>query len=238
MYIPYYLCGVVRRALIKEKCKPLFYHIDDNFMPVQNFPEDAFILYPNYFGICDKNIDALAEKYPHLIVDNAHSFYSEPKGFACFNSARKFLPVYNGSYLWIRDLKGKYAQENIFCPAPKNEEEIYKNELKFEEAEIEFLHKDTVQIIDNSDTLQTRKLKFSELHKKYSEINLLNIDGSVCSPFCYPCLLKSETEADKLAEKLKLTGIRIYRYWEKLPESFPEYKYFSRLVAIPLGKEL
>ena len=111
MYVPYYVCPVIRRALIKEKCKPIFFHIDDNFMPVCEFNENAFILYPNYFGVCDKNVGLLAQKYKHLIVDNAHSFYSEPIGFACFNSARKFLNVYNGSYLWIKDIGGNYAQE-------------------------------------------------------------------------------------------------------------------------------
>ena len=113
MFIPYYLCRVIRQALKKENCKPVFYHIDDNFMPSQEFPQSAFILYPNYFGICDKNVKILAKKYPFLIVDNAHSFYSTPKGFAAFNSARKFMPVYNGSYLWIKATKVNQYLEKI-----------------------------------------------------------------------------------------------------------------------------
>ena len=39
IYIPYYLCDVIRHAVFAEGAKPLFYHIDDNFMPVR----DAFL---------------------------------------------------------------------------------------------------------------------------------------------------------------------------------------------------
>ena len=89
--IPYYLCKTVRQSIVKEGCKPLFYHIDDNFMPQKTFDENEYVLYPNYFGICDKNVKILSKKYPKIIIDNSHSFYSSPEGFACFNSARKFL---------------------------------------------------------------------------------------------------------------------------------------------------
>ena len=53
LYVPYYLCSVVRKAVINEYCKPIFYHVDDNFFPKIDFPENSFILNPNYFGICE-----------------------------------------------------------------------------------------------------------------------------------------------------------------------------------------
>ena len=207
-------------------------------MPAKDFPSDAFILYPNYFGICDKNADLLCEKYNYLILDNAHAFYNEPKGFAAFNSARKFMPVYNGSYLWIKDNSLSFAVEKTCYGVPAGEEEMYKNENEFNKSEIEFLHDDTVNLISEYNDLSERRKNFLELHKKYGEINLLNIDENANSPFCYPCLLNSEAKADALVLQLKSDGMKIYRYWEKLPEYFPEYKFFSRLVAIPLSKEL
>ncbi|MCR4880436.1 MAG: hypothetical protein K6A44_00575 [bacterium] len=238
MYIPYYVCPVIRRALIQEKCKPLFYHIDDSFMPLQDFSKNAFILYPNYFGVCDKNVDILAQKYPHLVVDNAHSFYSEPMGFASFNSARKFLNVYNGSYLWIRDTSLKIAPEQEVNNAPKNEEEMYKNERDFDKAEIELLNEKTADEIARYDTLILRRVKFLELYEKYGNKNLLNIDINSASPFCYPCLLGDEFQADELAQELQKKGLRIYRYWEELPKDYGEYKFFRNLVPIPLGKNM
>ena len=238
MHVPFYLCPVIRRAVIKENCKPVFYHVNDDFMPVQEFDRDDFILYPNYFGICDKNASLLAEKYPHLVVDNAHSFYSEPMGFASFNSARKFFPVYNGSFLWIRDLKGEYQKENEFHSAPKNEEEMYKNETSFDDDGIELLNDITAEKIVKFDDLEIRKEKFLQLHNKYGDKNLLNIDTSAKSPFCYPCLLKTSDMADELVKKLKTDGYKIYRYWEELPKDFPEYRFYACLVAISLSKDM
>lgn len=195
IYIPYYLCDVIRHSIIAENCKPLFYHIDDNFYPSQDFPLDSFILYPNYFGICENNVDILVKKYPKIIIDNAHSFYSAPKGLATFNSARKFLPVDIGANLWIGD----------------NEKNILKKDY-------------------------IRRNKFDFFHSKYGKDNLLKISITKdCIPFCYPYLAESIEQADYLVKQLEDDGLTIYRYWNNLPRSYNEYKFYSRLVPIPLN---
>ncbi|MBO7672100.1 hypothetical protein J6S88_01700 [bacterium] len=197
MYIPYYICPSVRHALFKTDCKPLFYHIDDNFMPARSFDKESYILYPNYFGICSNNVKQLCEIYPKLIVDNAHAFFNEPSGLACFNAGYKF-GLENCSYLWIKDrLKSAMGIS-----------EFEKEKIK-------------------------RKKNFIKLCEKYSEANQLEIDGKSI-PFCYPYLAKTEEEADKLAKDLTEKGLAIYRYWESLPENFNEYKFYKRLVPIPL----
>ena len=116
LYIPYYICPSLRNAVKKENCKIIFYHIDNNFRPVQDFPENAFILYPNYFGICSTIVDELNSKYKNLIVDNAHSFFSEPKGIASFNSLRKFFPTLrDGSFLYTTKLFNfDFIADNFF----------------------------------------------------------------------------------------------------------------------------
>ena len=234
LYLPYYLCKAVRLSLKHEDCKPVFYHIDDDFMPMEEFDEHAFILYPNYFGICDNNVRQLAKKYPHLITDNSHAFYNEPSGFACFNSARKFLPVYNGSYLWIKDISLLPEQEENFYCAPQNEEEIIKNETLFDNLGIKLLHPHTAEKIKSFDTKNERKEKFLELNKRFSSINMLNIDENSNSPFCYPCLTNKEKNAAELVKYLTAKGLNIYRYWDKLPKTYNEYRFFARLVPIPL----
>ena len=193
IYMPYYLCDVMRHTAFLEGCKPLFYHIDDNFFPQQNFPKDAYILYSNYFGICDNNVDKLVKIYSKLIVDNAHAYYSKPQGFASFNSAKKFLPVSDGAYLWIGKGKG-FIPENI-----------------------------------------QRYDCFMNYHKLLKGTNQLNINiKKDCVPFCYPYLATDISTADKLVEKLTAEGKVIYRYWNNLPKTYNEYKFYSRLVPIPL----
>ncbi len=194
LHIPYYLCDVIRHSLFEINCKPLFYHIDDDFLPLKNFSKDDYILYPNYFGICENNVDKLVQKYPKIIIDNAHSFYSDAKGLASFNSAKKFLPVENGAYLWFGN------NENPFIKDFK------------------------------------RRENFELFHKKYKTENLLNINLQKNSiPFCYPFLAKNIETANKTVKELQNQGLIIYRYWNNLPQNYNEYKFYSRLVPIPLN---
>ena len=201
MKIPYYLCDVVRHTLVAEGCKPIFYHIDDKFYPSEEFSEEDFILYPNYWGICNNNVNILVKKYPKLIVDNAHAYFNEPSGFACFNAGHKF--GYNDSFLWINISKNNEQSDN--------DNKFYSDE--------------NICIL--------RKWKFQELHKKYKNMNLLHIDMNSI-PFCYPCLVDTTENADKLVKTLKQEGNVIYRYWNFLPKNYNEYKFYSRLVPIPI----
>lgn len=196
MHIPYYLCDVVRHTLTEENCKPLFYHIDDNFFPSKDFPKDDYILYPNYWGVCDKNVKKLVNIYPKVIVDNAHAYYNKPSGFACFNAGHKFGQKY--SYAFI-----------------ENDNDNMHIELS------------------NQELINKRKNIFIQLHNQYKNINLLNLDTNSI-PFCYPCLLDTEEKADKLVLLLKKDGKVIYRYWNNLPKTYNEYKFYSRLVPIPI----
>lgn len=202
IYIPYYLCDVIRHTIREEKCKPVFYHIDDNFYPAQDFPKYSYILYPNYFGICGENVNKLEKFYPKLIVDNAHAFYLPPQGFACFNAKHKFKPVDSASYLYIK------IEDN-------NSENIYSNYIYPCPPE--------------------RIKEFERLHEKYGCINNLNIHLPIISPFVYPFLASSDKEADKLATELTKEGKIIYRYWNSLPHNYNEYKFYRRLVPIPLN---
>lgn len=193
IYIPYYLCDVMRHAVFEAGCKPIFYHIDDSFFPTKTFQPNSYILYPNYFGICDKNVDKLIQTYPKVIVDNAHAYYAKPRGFASFNSAKKFLPVKSGAKLWFGE------SEPIRKPQNNNRLELFK-------------------------------LYHNSLTDNQLEIDITD----ECVPFCYPYLAPTIEKADCLVEKLTSRGLVIYRYWNNLPQSFNEYKFYSRLVPIPL----
>lgn len=123
MKIPYYLCDVVRHTLVKEGCKPRFYHIDDNFFPAENFSENDYILYPNYWGVNGKNVKILTSLYPKLIVDNAHAYYDKPSGLACFNAGHKF--GYKDSYLWITDNSSDTNTDIIIDNSAKERQKVF-----------------------------------------------------------------------------------------------------------------
>lgn len=200
--LPYYLCDVIRHTLVKEGCKPIFYHINDDFLPNEEFKQDDYILYPNYWGVCGVNVSKLSKIYPKLIVDNAHAFYDEPSGFACFNAGHKF--GYKESYLWLKQNEDNSITTNTV-------------------------------VINNNNKIQERNNIFFEFHKNYGNTNLLKFDiNSVTCPFVYPYLAQTIQEADEFVEFLKEEGKTVYRYWSPLPKSFCEYKFYSRLVPIPV----
>lgn len=230
LYLPYYLCDEIRHSVVKANCRPIFYHIDDDFMPVESFSENAFILYPNYFGICDENVKILRTKYKNLIVDNSHSFYSKPSGFASFNSARKFLPVYWGSYLWTEKV------ENLpeFVEDFEKITNFEQKELSFSKSEVRQILPDEIERFANENEVERRAKKFVELHKKYKNLNLLKIKPCR-SPFCYPLLMQDEESADKLVKEFEEKGATIYRYWRELPKTYNEYKFYRCLIPIPLA---
>lgn len=124
IYVPYYLCSVIRTAVFAEGAKPIFYHINDDFYPEISFSNEDYILYPNYFGVCDDNVRKLTKIYPKLIVDNAHSYYSPPEGLACFNSIRKFKDVKSGADLWLQNSSAGDEFKN-FEKYPESKRQIY-----------------------------------------------------------------------------------------------------------------
>ena len=134
--------------------------------------------------------------YPKVIVDNAHAFYDEPNGFACFNAGHKF--GFKESYLWTKDEISNHCQQYM----PQKGAEL-------------------------------RRKIFLELHKEYGDRNLLNSDTNSI-PFVYPYLASNTEEADELVKELKEKGKMVYRYWSPLPKSYCEYKFYSRLVPIPV----
>lgn len=241
IHIPYYLCSCIRHSLLKEECKIHFYHIDENFMPVCNFREDDFILYPNYWGICSEIAEKLALQYKNLIVDNAHSFYSTPLGIASFNSVRKFFPeIRNGAILYSSKVLDFDFRIDDFDYEMKKLDynEIIKNEMFINDSDIEIISKCTANFLDKIDfesEKQKRLSNFYNWHERLKNSNSLKINLKKDEvPFCYPYLAKTQNDADILVKELENSGITIYRYWKNLPASFSESVFQKQLVAIPL----
>ena len=238
LYMPYYICPALRISAAKE-CSLKFYHINKTFAPVSDFPTEAFILYPDYFGICRNNIEKLTDKYPNLIVDNAHSFFSEPKGIASFNSLRKFFPkLRDGTFLYTTKTIDLNLKKDDFEYEIKelNYEEICKNENRLDKEDIKYISDCTYSNFMKLD-LKIERIKFIENfkknQKKYDGLNNLKIQTANNSvPYKYPYLLNSEFEADKLVKEYEKQGKIIFRYWNNMPESYEEKVFYTKLTAL------
>lgn len=240
--LPFYICPALRNAVKKEGCEVEFYHIDKNFYPLKDFNDNDFILYPNYFGLCSENVRKLAEKYPKLIVDKAHAFYSKHYGFASFNSCRKFFfhsfGLKDGAILSVKEpIKSVFEQDKSEYIQIKNDfsfTSLLKNEKRVDEFEIQTISECSILILSKIDLEKEKNERrhwFLELDKQYNSVNELHFelsDGDV--PFVYPLLTRDE----KLQKDLTKNNDLILRYWTNLPENFPEYEFYKYLLPLPL----
>lgn len=237
IFIPYYICPTIIAATRKENCNIKFYHIDDNFYPSVSFDRSSYILYPNYFGICADNVLKLSKQYPNLIVDNAHNFYMPDCGLASFNSLRKFFNVKNGACLNIsQKLDNNFEYDNEYYEPFESlsYDEMVKNENKLNTQDIKLMSQISEKYFLNINFEYERNKRintFYEFHKRFKNSNKLKINLSEYdAPFIYPYL----TEDDSQAEMLEKEGYLILRYWNFLPDDFPEYKFYRYLIPIPL----
>ena len=243
LYMPYYICPALRSAVLKENCKIKYYHINKNFRPEKLFKNNDFILYPNYFGVSDDIVDELKIEYKNLIVDNAHSLYSEPKGLASFNSLRKFFPkLQSGAFLYLKEnIMNNFPEDNyLYQFKPLTYKEFCKNENRLDYEDIKNISPAVLKeySVINPETVQEHRIKnFNFYHSKFKKSNCIDLNNKkIIAPFCYPYLAKSQYEADKIVKKLNSHGINIFRYWNNLPDSYEEKMFYSNLVAVPLDK--
>ncbi|MCM1009755.1 MAG: hypothetical protein NC390_02595 [Fusobacterium sp.] len=226
MFVPFELCSVVFKAARAENVRLKFYHIDENFMPVTEFPQNTFILYPNYFGICDENAQELAQKYPNLIYDATQSFFAEPLGIATIYSARKFFHVADGGIL-VTDLKvpqefpKEYDEEDFSTdPLDFDYENFLRNELKFNNSDEIKLISDKSRLklsqIDLEKEKGERTENFWRLHEQFGAVNELKIPPNVTAPMVYPLKVSN-------AQIKNDNGIFIL-----------QYKYMKNIIPLPL----
>ena len=207
IFIPYYSCKTIWKAIREEGCKIHFYKIDKSFLPIYDFALNSYILYINYFGLCKHNCKILAEKYPNLIIDNTQSFYSKPKGLASFNSLRKFFNVQNGAYLYINK---KFNYNFTVDDLNTKPVLIHENYDKFVQNEL-LLNKEIIKYISPQVEKQMKDIDFEkdkhirvELFKQYSKIlndyNEIKLILNKQIPYCYPFKSSNKEILNKLAQ--------------------------------------
>ncbi|MDD3237826.1 MAG: hypothetical protein PHV37_06985 [Candidatus Gastranaerophilales bacterium] len=250
MYVPAYICPVVTEAIKSEKCDFIEFDIDENFMPTMDFEQNEYILYPNYFGICQNNVKVLTEKYPKVIIDNTHSFFSPKQGLASFNSARKFFGVPDGAYCFC-DKKNVYGLETdksylrfnhliqrVDLSAEDGYHSFEMNDDFLIDEPIKYMSKLSHKILDGLDYEKIkikRRKNFLFLHTLLRDKNQLNIDiDTDCIPFEYPFLCADVS----LLEYLFENQIYATHYWDNKKQRKNSFEAFlsSNLVSLPIDQ--
>ena len=240
IFIPYYICDTVWQAIREENCRVSFYHIGADFMPVEKLPQNAYIIYPNYYGLCVENCQKLANLYSNLIVDNTQAFYSEPMGLASFYSLRKFFPVTDGAYLYSDKLLNcEFEKDSIDLPLVSPQQDYKKfvqNELFLnEQKDIKFIGEKVEKQMKNIDfqsDKQQRLYLYEKYYKKYDKYNKIHLLPKVDEiPFCYAF----SPVSDEIKNEIISKNIPLIRLWKNMPKNYIEYNILNDVVAMPLN---
>ena len=250
LYLPYYTCWSVTDTVKEENVEIKFYNIDENFLPVQEFSENDFILYTNYFGANGKNVKKLAQLYKNLIVDNAQSFFFPLEiGLCSFNSIRKFFGVPDGSYLKCNKILNEELEKDI---SYKRSLFLLKrhdlganaayNDFKLAEAAFE-LNKN-IKIMSNLtanlllgidyEFVKQKRLEnfkiYNDILKSTNELKISLDKDDI--PMVYPYLIKKES----LREKLIQNKVYVAKYWAPLEDNLFESNFQKYLLPLPLDQ--
>lgn len=225
MYVPIYTCPVVWDAISAENCKIISYDIGNEFLPSHDIPENAFVLYNNYFGINGKNVEIMAHRHKNLIVDNAQGFYQPHCGLASIYSPRKFFGLPDGG-LVVCDKqlsdeldtsvsydKCMHLLKRIDLGANAGHADFKTNDESLIGQPIKKISKLTSALMGNIDyekVKQQRLKNFAVLHNALADKNEMNISlSSEDVPLVYPF----RTKDTDLRAKLIQNQIFVAKYW-------------------------
>lgn len=234
VYVPYYTCEAVMEPINKLGIPYEFYHIDIHFEIRDRITlkSDEALLYTNYFGLKQRYVEQLAEKYgSNLIVDNTQAFYAKPiQGIDTFYTCRKFFGVADGAYLYTDAfLEENFEQDESY---DRMDHLLKRIDLSAEQGFADFRRVDDgldnqpirkmskltqriMQSIDYEAVAKKRRENYQMLHKVLGEKNnlVLSLDD-VAVPMVYPFL----SPIDVLREKLIENKVFVARYWHNVLE--------------------
>lgn len=257
--MPYFMCDSVFEVCKKYGVEISFYHIDENFKPVDaTLENDEWFYLSNFYGQLDKEyIAELKNKFGRIIVDNAQAYFEMPLSRVdTLYTCRKFFGVADGAFLYTdskldEELPLDESFERMHFLLGRFErtasefysENVANNDL-FETEPIKKMSKLTdnlLHAIDYSFAKERRTGNFRLYHEKLCKINQLKL-REVEGAFAYPLLIENGAEIRK---KLQQQKIYIPTLWpnvvEEIPENSLEYRLAKDILPLPVdqryGKE-
>jgi hypothetical protein len=104
VFVPEYICPVVFDKLKELGIESCVYQVTANLEirdPAPRLRRTDALLYVNYYGLKNAYCDLLARSTNRLILDLTQAFlYTPPADVDAFNSARKFVGVPDGGYVF------------------------------------------------------------------------------------------------------------------------------------------
>ena len=234
VHLPWYLCDSMAEPLRQCGVEKQRYAIDENFRIAEppSLRPDDWLLYVNYFGLCDAVVDELLLSYPanQVVVDNSQAFFAAPtRVLATLYSPRKFFGVPDGGYLvapttrlhaFERDtdsvLRSRHLMTRLALGAEAGYAQYVEAERTLSDQPARHMSRMTEQLlsgIDHADVRHRRRQNFDLLQSHlgpYNELRWSLREDQV--PLCYPLLIRR----DGLREELMRARVYVPRYWPDL----------------------
>jgi hypothetical protein len=247
IWMPWYLCTTMSDQAQAAGVEAVWYGLAQDLSPsadVHLQPGD-WLLYVNYFGTCDANVDRVVARFPpmQVVIDNSHALYSPPRAcLASIYSPRKFVGAPDGGYL--------VSALDVPLPAQEDEESarrclpLLKRAAEGPEgAYAEYLSgQDTLsnqpplrmsrlthlllRAVDYAAVAQRRLANFRLLQSLLGGHNGMTLSEQAGVPLAYPFLAPNTG----LHEALIASRIYVPRYWPHLLDG-KDVPAFERMLA-------
>lgn len=256
VYIPYFTCEVMLQPIHRLGVEVEYYHIDQQLEPnvLPTLAADEAFVYTNYFGLKQAYVECLSQHYRHgLIIDNSQAFFApHVDGIDTFYSARKFLGVADGAYLYTNKIldidipqdksfsrmqhllqridEGASAAYSIFH---KNDESLSRQPI----LRMSALTERILCSIDYDAIRFRRQENFRCLDHHLSSSNLLQFTPSPSAvPMAYPYLTADPT----LRQRLISNKIFVATYWPNVlnwcTTNDLEYQFTQNIIPLPIDQ--
>lgn len=254
VWMPRWICDAMLSPLLELNVPVHFYSLDEDLNPeaALSIAPGEWLLYVNYFGICDRQEQALLKRFnpAQLIFDRSQAFFASPQqGLAAIYSPRKFFGVPDGGLLLstIPVIQPEHRAEE---PLPGTEHLLQRLALgaeagfvAYQQAEntlstlpgtaMSVLTRRLLETIDYPFVEQARLRNFRYLHKRLRHLNAMSVPEELAyAPLCYPFLIRQKGLRESLYEA------RIYTatFWQDAAVRMDEGDYEQTLInyLIPL----
>ncbi len=252
LYIPYYLCDVIRNMLEINNYDFDYYQINSDFRPIfnKNLAKGEYLYIVNYYGqLTDEELVYFKKKFGQIIVDYTHAFFQKPiLGIDTIYSCRKFFGVPDGAYLSsdtklsdeigtdsskdrMTHLLGRYEESaSVYYKYFKENDETLNSQS------IKHMSKLTHNILGAIDYERVRNIRnenYNYLESRLCKQNKLKLktpDGA----FTYPLYIENGMEIRRALVKKK---IYIPTFWPNVIDDTSaesiEYKYTANILPLP-----
>jgi len=219
--LPYFLCDSVKNLCIRYDVEVRYYHINDEFEPIDiSLFDDEWLYIVNYYGQLDKEkILIFKEKYVRIILDNAQDYFQMPiKSIDTLYTCRKYFGVPDGAFLYTDSLidedlpldESFDRMRFLFGRFERTASEFYSeysaNNRLFASEPIKKMSRLTDNLLHaiNYDYVKKQRTDnfnlYFDIFRNINKLNLCRVEGA----FAYPLFVKNGFEIRDKLQKLKI----------------------------------